>query len=487
MLYYLIVFLTIFLLSTGLVRLKKPFFAFAYATSGLLNSMLESNVDEVAKQKGLIRSIGRILQKFSLLLVLLAGTIGLSLIPMALYMKLKPATVSDLDMSSFYFFVSMILGSMVLFVLPGRNKIKNKDYSDWSKLLHRMILDNYNISRSLFNLEKKIYKKKLVSQHADFVIITGLARGGTTALTNLLYESGRFHSLSYDNMPFLLSVNLWRKIYHPRKNKLKERAHGDNILFGYNTIEALEEYFFKVFLNDKFISAYTLSEHDIDRVTYDSYLVYHNMIRRKEADTVYLAKNNNLILRYKSLREHNPEFKIVMIFRSPVAHAYSLMNQHKRFSKMQKEDPFALEYMNWLGHHEFGLNHKVFDLELIHLREKYEKTSINYWISVWISYYSRILSLAGDENLFLIDYSDLCSRPEELLHTLGKVLNLDLTTGHKDSYQERELPELDLHPELKKQSDSLYIELKKNKVEILDPGTEVIAGMKLTKHPESNY
>lgn len=464
--YYLVVFLVISLLSVGIILMKKPFFSFAYATSGLLNSMLESNEDENYKQKGLIQNLGKILSKFGILLFYITITIGVSLIPVILYVEFKPASIDELDTSSFYFILSMLLGSVVLFIFPRKNKTKNEDYSDWSKLLHRMILDHYNISRSLFHLERRVYKKKLEKQNDNFVIVTGLARGGTTALTNLLYESKKFHSLSYDNMPFLLSVNLWGIFYHPRKSRLKERAHGDNILFGYDTIEALEEYFFKAFLKDKFITTSTLEKHDINQRIYESYLAYQNLVRKKDTDSTYLAKNNNLILRYRSLRKYNPGFKIILIFRSPEAHAFSLLNQHKRFAKMQGKDPFALEYMNWLGHHEFGLNHKVFDLNLMDLREKYESTSINYWIAVWISYYTYILTLVDDKHLFLIDYSDLCSRPNELLSTMGNLLNMNLTIRRRDPYDQRHPLDLKVSPELDEKSNLIYQELIKHKVEI---------------------
>lgn len=467
MYYYMCIFLTVSLISVGILLLKNPFFSFANSTAGLLNSMLESSMDESEKQKNLIHSLGDLLPKFLLLLLFIALTIGMSFIPIVIYLEYNAGeTVRDLDMHSFYFYLSLILGSLVLVVVPWAKRDKEKDYSGWSMLLHRMVLNNYNISSSLFSLEKKLFKKKVKKHGKDFVIVTGLARGGTTALTNLMFESSKFHSLSYDNMPFLLSINLWRKLYHPRKNKLKQRAHGDNIMFGYKTIEALEEYFFKVFLGDSYIFDRVLKEHEIDADTYEDYVTYQKLIADKKKESTYLAKNNNLILRYKSLRLYNPDFKIILIFRNPVSHAYSLRRQHTSFSEMHEADPFTLEYMNWLGHHEFGLNHKVFDLKGIELREAYEITSMNYWIAVWISYYTHILSLVGDENLFLIEYTDLCERPEKLLSTLGELLSLELSVDKREPYKERDLSDLDIDVVLFERSQSLYKELRKYKVEI---------------------
>lgn len=446
--------------------LKNPFFIFANATANLLNSMLESNKNESKKQKQLIQSLGNLLPKFGLLLFFLAMTIGVSLIPVVVYLEYNPEkSVQTLDMRSIYFFLSVILGSLVLFVVPWANRNKESDYSGWSMLLHRMILANYNISGALFRLEKRLYKKRISTADKDFIIVTGLARAGTTALTNLLFESKKFHSLSYDNMPFLLSVNLWRKLYHPRKNKLKERAHGDNIMFGYRTIEALEEYFFKVFLNDAYIKSNMLVEHEVDQTTYKDYISYQKLIGIKDKDSNYLAKNNNLILRYKSLRAHNSDFKIVLIFRNPVTHAYSLLNQHDRFCDMHEADPFTLEYMNWLGHHEFGLNHKLFDLELRDLCDRYEDSSLNYWLAIWISYYSHVLTLLEDDNLYLIDYADLCSKPRELVGVLGSALNLDLSVDQREPYMERDLKDLDLDKNLLQRAEALHQDLVKRKME----------------------
>jgi hypothetical protein len=465
--YYLVVFLTVFLISIGILLLKNPFFMFANATAHLLNSMLESSKDESLKQKHLIHSLGDLLPKFGLLLLIIALTIGVSFIPVVVYLEYNPQkTFQDLDMRSIYFFISVVLGSIALFIVPLANRNKDSDYSGWSILLHRMILENYNISTALFRLEKKLYKKKTAVPDKDFVIVTGLARAGTTALTNLLFETKRFHLLSYNNMPFLLSVNLWRKLYRPRKDKLKQRAHGDNLMFGYRTIEALEEYFFKVFLKDSYISYETLEEHELDERVYSEYRNYQKLICPKNQDSNYLAKNNNLILRYKSLRSYNPDFKIVMVFRSPLSHAYSLLTQHNRFCDMHEADPFSLEYMNWLGHHEFGSNHKMFNLDLIDLCKRYDSFSINYWISIWISYYTHILTLLEDPNLFLIDYSDLCSKPTQLLSTLGGLLHLDLPAEEKKSYSQREVADLEPDEDLLKRARSIHEQLKKHKLNI---------------------
>lgn len=463
MVYYIIVFVSVVILSMCILKMKRPFFSFAYQTSALLDILLDANLEESAKQKALIKEVGVTVSRLFVFLLISLASVLISLLPVYLYLKITGLNSGDVNNSSVYFYLSLILGSFPLF-LPGKSK--NKDYSEWSKLLHRMVLDHYNLSKSLFNIERNVYKRKIKKLNDRFVIISGLARAGTTAFTNTMYESGNFHSLSYDNMPFLLSVNLWRIFYRPKKDKLRERAHGDNLQFGYKTIEALEEYFFKALLDDTFIKENVITKHEINESTYNSYIQYQNLIKRKNRNTTYLAKNNNFILRYESLRQLNKTFSIFMMFRSPVDHAYSLLNQHKKFSKLHLEDRFTLEYMNWLGHHEFGLNHKTMLLAGTTDRHFLDPGEINYWIETWINYYSYLLVLPEDDHLFLVDYNDLCEQPSKLMKAIGPEIKIEISIDDRKPYNKTELPDLEIDSELFQNAQSIYEQLKKKKIAI---------------------
>ena len=120
-------------------------------------------------------------------------------------------------------------------------------------------------------------------------------------------------------MPFLLAPNFWKKIHRPKSFKKRERAHGDKVLFSENSIEALEEYFFKVFLDDKFIKKEYLDRHEVDDQLFKNYLLYQEIFKDRRTDkTIYLAKNNNFILRYESMRKSSKDFKVILIFRNPL-------------------------------------------------------------------------------------------------------------------------------------------------------------------------
>jgi hypothetical protein len=284
-----------------------------------------------------------------------------------------------------------------------------------------MALNNYFIANKLFKREtKKIWKRNL-KKRSDFVIISGLARAGTTSLMNDLSKIDTFLSLNYSNMPFVMCPNIWAKFYKPKVTEFKERSHKDGIMIGLNSNEALEEYFFKVKAKDSYIKDMFLAEYKISQEDYNDYLDYQSIIKLDD-QKIYLAKNNNFILRYRSVREFNDDFLMVILFREPLTHATSLIEKHREYKKLQNADPFVLEYMNWLGHHEFGLNQKQFLFnnhgELI----DDNKDLLNYWLKVWTNYYSYILTI-DHPNTILINYESFCKNPgkiiEDIIDKLG--------------------------------------------------------------------
>ena len=452
------------LLSSFIILFRKAFFKLAEDTLSLLNTLLDSEADDKIKQKKLIIKLSQELK--SLGIFILAGIISVVIVfmPIFLYMNITQQNFKQLDFSSFEFFLVLIISSIIPFIIFSLLKNKKSDYTEWSVLLHRLILDNYNISKSLFSIESSFYRKKLRKPNQKYLIISGLARSGTTALTTQLFQTGKFHSLNYSNMPFLLCPNLWKKIYNPQKSNLKERKHGDKLMFGYDTVAAMEiddgeEYFFKVYLNDQYVKDNSLVEHEVDDITYAKYLDYQNLIKTKgKEDSVYLSKNNNLILRYRSLRNLNDSFLAVFLFRDPLNHAYSLLKQHVRFSDFQQEDPFITDYMNWLGHHEFGEKHKYFQFSFSEINDNYDRNSINYWLTIWINYYTRILEI-HDGSFLLIDYNDYLEHPKELINLIGQHLNKKFNLGFIEPFKNKNKYEGKYDSILKNRAEEIYQEL----------------------------
>ena len=70
---------------------------------------------------------------------------------------------------------------------------------------------------------------------------------------------------------------------------------------------------------------------------------------------------------------------------------------------MQKKDNFIRKYMSWLGHYEFGLDHKAW----FKPRKFNDLNSINYWLEQWFLFYNKnYIDLKDCKNIIFINYED---------------------------------------------------------------------------------
>lgn len=456
MIFYAALFIGFFVLAFILRRKRFIFYNLAENAVSLLNEML-SVEDEDEKIAGLQKYTNRLLTSLLKTILLLAIALLIGLLPAFLYSLATDQSFVQLEFESTVSILVISVGASLPFILPLGKKSKS-DYSELSQLLHRLALNNYRLADKLFQREKKSIKKHRLKSRNDFVIISGLARAGTTSLMNDLAKLSPFVSLSYANMPFLTAPQLWRKFYKPKSDKKKERSHKDGIMIGQDSNEALEEYFFKLKANNSYISDNSLSEYSLTEADYKDYLDYQTIIRGDDKK-IYLAKNNNFLLRYESMRIYNEAFLMVILFRQPLAHASSLLEKHLDYSKLQKEDPFVLEYMDWLGHHEFGLHQKPFEFEGSTTTEDHDKTTLDYWLSIWINYYQHVL-LINHPRTMLVDYADYCKRPDSVIETISRRLELQVELPEYKSFDNKRQIEADASPNLVEEAQDVYRKLK---------------------------
>ncbi|MCF8308460.1 MAG: sulfotransferase domain-containing protein [Bacteroidales bacterium] len=455
--YYSVLLVSFFLIAL-IFRIKRfVFYALAENSVALVDKLLSDNEDE-AKIKAIQEYNKKLVN--SLVKMLLVGVLAFvcGSIPILIYLLISQTDFISLDFSSFSSILSISIGATVAFVIPFSGK-KNSDYSELSKLLHRMALNNYNISYKLFKQETKKISRKNLHRKSNFVIISGLARAGTTSLMNDLSKIEDFVSLSYANMPFLMCPNFWAKIHHPKEKKLKERSHKDGIMIGLNSNEALEEYFFKVKAEDSYIKDYHLKEYNISQSDYTDYLDYQSILKLDNSK-IYLAKNNNFLLRYNSLREFNDDFVMVILYRDPLTHAASLLEKHRDYAKLQKEDPFVLEYMNWLGHHEFGLNQKLFLFNDSDENFFEDKESMDFWLKTWINYYKYVLKINHPNTIF-INYESYCQNPEKTIEIILKKTGITTTIPAYKAFRNTRKPNEEFSSSLYEEAQEIYHQLKK--------------------------
>jgi|TARA_B100001964_G_C14189410_1_gene580273 hypothetical protein len=262
-----------------------------------------------------------------------------------------------------------------------------KNYNFFQKLLHKLCLGNFFLKKTLFEIEKISFKKKIADfSNNNHIFITSLPRSGTTILLLFFYKSRRYASLIYRDMPFLMAPNFFSRIKIKNNIEKKLRAHDDGIYYDLNSPEAFDEVFYNTFKNDEIK---------------ENLKMYINLILHKNKKNLYISKNNNNYKRIELINSAFPNSKIIIPFRNPIQHAYSLLNQHKRFCILQKKNKFILEYMNLLGHYEFGLEHKSWNKST-----NYNNfDDLNYWLEQWYIFFSNLsLNYKANQSVIFLSY-----------------------------------------------------------------------------------
>ncbi|MDQ2091596.1 sulfotransferase [Marimonas arenosa] len=304
--------------------------------------------------------------------------------------------------------VVAVLWLWVLKALGVRRAAPRSDYTPMEQMMHRVALGNGAVAEMGFALDQLIARPDAeAARIGGHVFVAGLARAGTTVLTRALHESGAFGSLTYRDMPFVLAPTLWGKLNRRGGVQASERAHGDGLVVDLDSVESLEEPFWRVFDGAAYIKADRLLPHVPEAALVSKYRRYVGAILKARGAGRYLAKNNNNILRLGMLAEAFPDAHLLVPFRDPVAHAGSLRAQHARFAETHAKDPFSRDYMGWLAHHEFGSDHRWF---AVGDKPEGDPTARDYWLAEWCSVYDWLLETAPERVRFVC-YEDLCNDP----------------------------------------------------------------------------
>ena len=315
------------------------------------------------------------------------------------------------------------------------------NYSWLQQKLHQLALSSKFMREVMFDIEISAISAK--QTYENHIFVSGLARSGTTILLNAIYKSNEFASLSYKDMPFILAPNLWSKLsLHKKDIDLVERAHGDGIKVSINSPEAFEEVFWMTFDED-------------EKDTQEKFKNYVQLINHKSQKKRYLSKNNQNIRRLELITKIFPHSKILIPFRNPTQHAYSLLSQHQRFIEDSKEDKFISNYMNWIGHTEFGPNYIPIHDKNLNFKDD---MTISHWLEQWyLTYKDCFESFKNNENVYFICYEKLCNTSEywpEILNTLRikKKYDFEFKESNKD------IP-LEMDKDIKNKGLILYKEL----------------------------
>ena len=103
---------------------------------------------------------------------------------------------------------------------------------------------------ALGKLESAIFVEKLRNEKIFApVFVMGLARSGTTAILEILHNTGAFSSYQYRDYPFATAPIFWELAtkWIMADGEPVERPHQDDVLISPNSPEAFEEVIWRAF------------------------------------------------------------------------------------------------------------------------------------------------------------------------------------------------------------------------------------------------
>ena len=292
------------------------------------------------------------------------------------------------------------------------------------RLLYRIGLGSRAVVDTSFDLECARFGEAARSlEMQPPLFVCGLARAGTTILTRTLYESNAFASSTYRDLPFPLAPNVWRQLSRSfrRADVRAERGHGDGMIHDLDSPEAIEEVFWRHFCGSAYIKDTHLVPHEPSKEVLKKYTQFMRLVALAYGQSRYLAKNNNTLLRLPALLDAYKGAVAIIPFRSPVAQAASLLHQHKRAIGVHQSDPFRGKFMQWLGHYEFGSNHRPFVFESG--AAPLDASGIDHWVDLWTKAYQHLSKMAARYagRMILVDYDQLCRDAASLRRLCDKV------------------------------------------------------------------
>jgi Sulfotransferase family len=306
------------------------------------------------------------------------------------------------------------------------------NYSRLDRLLHRIAFAAPFVQLTAADIEKVLLASWFDSLRVQRpIFITSLPRAGTTLLLEVLASCPSLASHVYRDMPFVMAPVLWSRLSGPfrQPQTLQERAHGDGMKIGFDSPEAFEEILWRAFWPRKYSRTIALWRAEDTRQEARAFFLDHMKkiiaLRRpnRAADVRYLSKNNANIARLDLIGRMFADAQILVPVRRPLEHARSLLRQHLNFLEMHKTTPFVRQYMNDLGHYEFGEVHRPIAFpRLDELTAGRDPRTIDYWLGYWIAGFEYVL--LHRSRVVVLSYESSCADPLRALRAVWARLEI---------------------------------------------------------------
>ncbi|MGH8614153.1 MAG: sulfotransferase [Gammaproteobacteria bacterium] len=307
-------------------------------------------------------------------------------------------------------------------------------YGFVDRLLHRLSFRTVQAQIDLAHLEERFFADQLANVEVRRpVFIAALPRAGTTLLLELFAGLDEFATHCYRDMPFVLLPLVWNRFSSAFRlsNAPQERAHGDGMLVNIDSPEALEEIIWKAMWPDHYegdrIKPWEKGRNPIFLEYFTNHVRKILKLRQRNPEAVprYASKNNANIARIEWLANAFPDAVFVVPFRDAAQHAGSLLHQHKNFLGIHAKQGFAREYMDGIGHYDFGATLRPIDFNgWLATASHPDPMTIGFWMEYWSVAYEYVLD-KPNPNIYFLSYESLCAFPQRGLDRLSELLSIE--------------------------------------------------------------
>lgn len=312
---------------------------------------------------------------------------------------------------------------------PGRGNVPSALF--WKS---RLFAATVPLWRRLSRLESAVLADDLRDVRVDRpIFIAGVARAGTTILTEMLSRHPDVAAHRYSDFPNIYTP-YWRNWLARRTAtgapEPVERAHRDRIMVTPESPEAVEELIWMMFFrelhqpaNNQVLSTETRNP-EFER--------FHAEHIRKlllvRGASRYLTKGNYNITRLAYILKLYPDARVIVPVRHPVTHVASLVKQDRLFEKLAGEDVRVERQLHMSGHFEFGPDKRCINTGdpaiAQDIQERWSRSDrVGGWARYWSSVYGFVLDQVHRDPgvgaaVEFIRYEDLCERPGKQIDRL---------------------------------------------------------------------
>jgi hypothetical protein len=286
--------------------------------------------------------------------------------------------------------------------------------------------------RQVGDLETALAARRLAGIAVERpVFVAGLARSGTTVLTEVLARIPGVATHRYRDFPFLFTPLIWNWAQDrlAADSAPVERPHRDRIRITRESAEAFEEPIWQHFF-PQVHDPERLHVLDADARNADFEDFYRDHIRKIlsiRGGTRYVSKGNYNVTRIAYLARLFPDARFIVPIREPVAQVRSLVRQHRLFCEYGAADARIGAYLRAAGHYEFGPQRQPINVTREgagRVREAWRKgDEARGYAAMWADIYAHVDRLAAPsspiaDRIAVLRYEDFCADPHATLSRL---------------------------------------------------------------------